>query len=214
MIEVGLRDPASGRTAHVGELGDVLVQALEVPQYGHRTLAVPFRMFFTDSAAVSDMRVDGSVTPVVYEISADPVRDRYIKSMSILIADATATLSQFGALTALTNGVLFEWDMLEETVELGVWQSNYDMVRAAGGQPAFGDGNGAFRGNNVIGTAEAYSPFIDFAYMFGTTYGIRLKAGTKERLCITIRDDLSTGIDAFNMQARGFELLPTNGDRP
>jgi hypothetical protein len=121
--------------------------------------------------------------------------------------DQNATLTQFGNIGPLDDPIIFEWDRLGETVELASMISNYDHVRLAGGDPAFGTGTQAFVANNVLGNSEAYLPVLDFERMFGLPWGIRLAAGSDEVLRITIQDDL-TGVDGYDAVARGFEIEP------
>lgn len=210
MIKGSLVDPASGQAASIKEPGDLLVSDLGLPRSGQKLSAIPLSSFFVDSAGSQDMVVNGSVTPVEFTIDAMPFRDCYIKTIGFNILDMGATLGSFGNIAALTNGVLFEWETLGETVELGVFKTNYDMVRLAGGQPAFGDSTTAFRAANVVGNIDAFMPMLDFATIFGLPWGVLLAGDTKQKLRITIRDDISA-IDGFDIQARGFELLPVEG---
>jgi hypothetical protein len=207
VIKVGLGDPSTGVGASIGKKGDVLVRSIGTPKFSSRIEAVPFIKFFETDAGSPDMLVDGSVTPVVFHLPAHQERDRYIKTIFITVVDAGAKLNEFGNLAALANGVLMEWETLGLAVEIGNFQTNFDMVRAAGGIPAFGSGTSAFLAANVISTSDAYLPMIDFALIFGMPWGLKLAAGTDQRMCVTIRDNVST-MDGFNMQARGFELLP------
>ena len=207
MLGFGLRDFLTKRSAGIDIFGALRTRDTGLPPFGNTVQAIPFNGFFSDVDGVTDMRVDGSVNPVFFEIRPDTDRDRYIKTVQFTIVDQNATLTQFGNIGNLTNGTLFEWDRLGETVELAVMISNYDHVRLAGGQPAFGDGTAAFRASNVLGTSEAYIPMLDFQLIFGLPWGIRLAAGSDEVLRITVRDD-TTGVDGYNALARGFEIEP------
>ena len=105
---------------------------------------IPFRQYFTDngySDGDNDMRVNGSSTNQLFFIQAEQEKDIYIGRVSIVIADASATLNKFGNLTALTNGVLFEWSSQElgTTVIHEGLKSNFQFVRLGGGMPATGD---------------------------------------------------------------------------
>ena len=207
MLGFGLRDFLTKRSAGIDIFGALRTRDTGLPPFGNTVQAIPFNGFFSDVDGVTDMRVDGSVNPVFFEIRPDTDRDRYIKTVQFTIVDQNATLTQFGNIGNLTNGTLFEWDRLGETVELAVMISNYDHVRLAGGQPAFGDGTAAFRASNVLGTSEAYIPMLDFQLVFGLPWGIRLAAGSDEVLRITVRDD-TTAVDGYDALARGFEIEP------
>ena len=207
-VDSVIRDPLSKRGANVDIFGAVRTRDTGLPPFGNTVTAIPFSMFFEDDAGVTDMRVVGTVaTPFEFDIVADSNRDRYIKSVQFTIVDQNATLAQFGNIGALTDPILFEWDREGETVLLARMISNYDHVRLAGGDPAFGDGTASFRASNVLGIAEAYIPFLDFQRIFGLPWGIRLKAGSDETLRIIIQDDTS-GVDGYDALARGFEIEP------
>ena len=153
------------------------------------------------------MRVDGSVTNVDFYVEAQAGCDIYIKTIAIVIADAGATLNKFGNITALANGVEFFWETQadgETTLHPGL-TSNFDFVQLCGGQPAFGDSAGAFRGTNIQGSSEGYIPVLDVGKIFGMPYGLRLKEGTTERLVFRVRDD-TTGVDRFDIVAFGSTL--------
>ncbi|MCK5652149.1 MAG: hypothetical protein KAJ42_12255 [Gemmatimonadetes bacterium] len=207
MLGVAIRDALSKRAAGVDIFGALRTRDTGLPPFGNTVQAIPFQAFFSDVDGVTDMRVDGSVDPVFFEIRPDTDRDRYIKTVQFSIVDAQATLNRFGFITALTNGTLFEWDRLGETVELAVMQTNYDHVRLSGGDPAMGTAAGTFQAPNVISTSEAYIPLLDFQKIFGLPWGIRLAAGSDEVLRLTIRDD-TQAVDGYDALARGFEIEP------
>lgn len=196
--------------------GHLQVVVSPVPPLGVADKRVVWSQFFTDdgtpvvSGGSEDMRVNGSVTPVEFWIPAHPTRDRYVSSVFFLIADASATLSKFGNITALTNGIEFFYerdDIGEQSIPPFLMQSNFDFIRLSGGQPAFGDNTTSFRAANVVGSSEAFMADVDFNRIFGMPHGMRLRAGTNQRVVIRINDDI-TGVDAFTCRATGFERLP------
>jgi len=190
--------------------------ALQVVPHSHPVvdepiITRPFRQYFTDNGhddGSNDMRVDGSTNNVEFYITALTDYDLYINSASIVIADAGQTLSEFGNLnSALTNGVTLDWvttDVGQTQIHEGL-KTNFDFIRLAGGQPAFGSAADSFRAPNVSGTSEAYFPFIDFDQIFGVKWGLRLRKGTNDRLTWTVRDDV-TGVDQFDIIAYGIYL--------
>jgi len=207
-VDFVIRDPLSKRGANVDIFGALRTRDTGLPPFGNTVTAIPFSMFFEDEAGSSNMAVVATpAAPLEFDIVADSSRDRYIKTVQFTIVDQNATLTQFGNIGALTDPVLFEWDREGETVQLASMISNYDHVRLAGGQPAFGDGTASFRASNVLGTSEAYIPMVDFQLIFGLPWGIRLKAGSDETLRIIIQDDTS-GVDGYDALARGFEIEP------
>lgn len=192
----------------VNEEGTIGVVIHQHPPSTETIHALPYQSLFIDSVGSSDMRVAGTLAvPLCFEIKANPDFDIYIKTISIEIADAGATLSKFGNITALTNGVTLDWFTSSDgTIPISAsLKSNWDFVRLAGGNPAFGDAAGSFRASNVIGASEGYIPFIDIANVFGLTYGLQLRKGTNDSIIFSIKDD-TTGVDSFNAIAYGLTL--------
>jgi len=168
----------------------------------------PFRQFFTDDGSPtgsSDMRVNGSVTPVDFFIDAKADRDIYIKTFSFEIADAGAELNEFGNLSELTNGCGFFWDTGDgrNIIHNGL-KSNWDIVRLCGGNPAVGATTSSFRANNVIGQAEGYIPFLDVVKIFGVPWGLRLRKGSRDKIVLRVNDNINfVGDSSFNIIAFG-----------
>lgn len=191
--------------------GEASVVVHPHPPRDEDIVAKPFRQYFTDNGKATgsnDMRVDGSTTEISFAIAADKEEDLYIKSCDLLIADASATLEKFGALTALSNGIKFTWvtqDLGETVIHEGL-TTNFEVIRLCDNQPSIGSTTTAFRANNISGNAEGYSPSIDLANVFGLPWGLRLRAGTNDCLQWIVRDDLSTGMDAFDIIGYGIKF--------
>jgi hypothetical protein len=197
-----------GTAAKVNGEGELSVVVHPHPPKDEVEAPFPYRDYFTTTAGSNDMRVDGSTTPVHFDIRAVTDYDLYIGSMSVIIADASATLQKFGNLTALTNGMKLEWitqDFGERVLHEGV-KTNLEFMRLGGGQPAIGTGSDAFKADLSGGGADAYLPFVDFSAIYGLPWGIRLRKGTTDCLRWTVQDDLSTGIDQFDVIAYGIEF--------
>jgi hypothetical protein len=178
-----------------------------VPAFGLSTETKLYRDYFENSAGSNDMVVNGSVTNQKFYISAAQKEDRYISTISFVIADDGADLSLFGAIAALTNGVEFFYEDTEgkRIIHEGL-KANWDFVRLAAGDPAFGTGVGSFKAPNVEGKVDAFIPVMDLKKTFGFTYGLRLSAGSSQRIVLNIRDDISA-IDSFNAIAYGFDRI-------
>jgi hypothetical protein len=208
VIKVQLEDSdRSGIGAQVTDEGNLnVIVAPKPPSNG--SLMQPVAKNFTNSSGSTDMRVSASVaSPVDFSVDAEADFDVYIKSINILISDAGATLNQFGAISALTNGVQFIWKTQDkgELIIIPDLKSNYDFIQLAGGNPAFGDGNSAFRGNNVIGTSEAYLQRVDLGAIFGLQWGLKLRKNTNDKIVFRVRDNTSA-IDGFEMSAYGAKI--------
>lgn len=203
-------DPYTDDAARVLNGGALEVITDGLPPQGAAQKAIIFRDYFRNAAGSEDMRVDGSVTPVEFVIRAPITRDvdRYVKSLSFVIADAGASLNQFGNIGVLANGVEFEYSNLLAqggvvSLGLGGLTTNFSFIELCLGTPAFGDGGTVFRANNVSGNSEAYIPALYFEN-FGLPNGVLLRGGTNDRLVLRINDDI-TGVDQFTCVANGFD---------
>jgi hypothetical protein len=191
--------------------GESFAASTGIPPYGYDTETRLFRDFFRNNGS-SDMRVDGSTTNVAFTIDPSQASDRYIKTVSFVIADDGASLDAFGAIAALTNGVSFFYeDNLGARIINDELKTNWDFVRLSGGQPAFGSGTTVFKASNVEGKVDAYIPVLNFQTQFGFPNGLRLEAGSSQKLTLLIRDNTS-GIDSFNAVAYGFDRLRSKTD--
>lgn len=201
MIQSSIIDgDGNGNKLRINKEGDVTVSVHTHPPLNEEIIALPFRAYFTDTAGSKDMLVDGSTVPVVYSIDADPELDVFIKTAQIKLADAGANFNEFGNLPALTNGVSFTWfsqSLGEVSIHEGI-KDNLEFFRLSGDAPLIVDLSG--------GGADAVVTTIDLSKTFGNPYGIRLKAGTKERISFTINDNLSTGITQFDIIGYGVKV--------
>lgn len=193
-------------TLRILEDGSIPITQNTYPVLSTRDETSIFRAYLKTAAGSSDMKVDGSTNNVVFSIVADVDDDIYITSLSFVIADAGATLNKFGNITALTNGCEFFYESTEGSIVIhDALKTNFDFVRLCNGNPAFGDGTSAFRAGNVSGTSEAYLPTFD-TRVFGFPFGIRLRAGTEQKIVLKIKDDCQ-GVDQFDAVAYGFKRL-------
>lgn len=192
----------SGKKLKINGEGEISVVVHPHPPRDENVSSIPFKAFFTSPAGATDMRVNGSTTNVSFAINADPDKDLYIKCCSIVIADASATLGEFGNLnTALTNGVELRWstqDLGDVTIADGL-KTNFEFMRLALGQPSF------VVANNVVGTSDAFLPVISFDALFGLQYGLRLRGGTNDKIEFIVKDDV-TGVDQFDAVGFGIKI--------
>lgn len=197
------------------------------PIMGSQPMIV-FRQYFTNNGlpdGSNDMRVDGSINNQSFFITSyqdvpdnldtrHAIRDRYITTLSFEIADASASLNQFGNINALTNGcrLLYEREGFGEVEIHDALKSNWDFVRLCLGEPAFGATTNSFLASNVVSTSEAFIPVLDLARII-PPFGIQLAAGSTQKLSLIVRDD-TTSIDSFNIIAYGFDRLIDDTEDP
>ena len=208
-----IQDPKKGRTARVADIDHLKVLSSNVPAFGEPTIQIAYRDYFRNAAGSENMNVTGSLaSPVDFNILAHTGScDRYIKSISFELLGSAARLSDFGNITALTNGVdiiYFNPEVENGFVNISIdgIKSNWELLRLCKGDPAFGNTNNAFRASNVVGASDAYIPFLDVSIVFGLLNGIRLRAGTNDKIIIRINDDLAS-VTGFTAVASGFDRL-------
>lgn len=201
-----------GTDAHVNKAGALVVSNVGLPPDSRYGSVRIFRQYFTadgTSTGSNDMRVAGTLAaPIEFYIPSSSDGDRYIDSISFVIADGGATLNNFGNITPLTNGVeiFYEDTILGNVIIHEGAKSNFDFVQLAQGNPSFGSGSTSFRANNVIGASEGFLPTLDFSTVFGLPWGIRIPKGSTLRLVIRIRDN-TTAIDRFDAIAYGYDRI-------
>ena len=198
----------NGYLAKVSPEGFLFTQEAPYPPASEETKITVYREFLTlnNDGTTNDMRVNGSTTPQQFFITAEPDFDVYITTVSFLIADAGASLNEFGGISALANGCRFFYEDNNGEINVGTSLiSNFEFVRLCQGNPSFGGGSSAFLANNVVGTSEAFIPVFDFRN-FGFKWGLKLAAGSQNRLVLEVNDNV-TAIDAFNAVAYGFRRV-------
>ncbi len=207
MLKYVLADK-DGNTAELHDNGLLVAVEQTPPMIPQRTKL--FAQDFTDDGLVTgsnDLGVNGSATAVRYWIPASPTSDRYIGRLSILIGYGAAArpweFADSGVI--LTNGVQFAYEDTEgDEVIIGSPQSNQALLRAglaAGIIPT------AWELRSLGATNDyGFIMAVDFSRIM-SPYGVKLDAGTKQKLTITIQDDC-TDADTFNARAFGFDRFP------
>lgn len=198
----------NGNFAKVSNEGFLFTQEAPFPPSGEETKITVYREFLTlnNDGTTNDMRVDGSTTSQYFWVNSEPNFDIYITTLSFLISDAGAELDEFGNLGALPNGCRLFYEDNNGEINIGTdLVSNFEFVRLCQGNPAFGNAADAFRARNIVGGSEGYIPVFDFRN-FGFRWGLKLKAGTNNRLVMEINDQVSS-LDGFNATAYGFRRV-------
>lgn len=214
MIPVWLKGVCGKNGLQVTDDGAALVSLVPHPPF-LTSKHVPFRQHLTndglpiDGAGNEDMTVVGTPTaPVDFWVPAHGKRDRYITNLSFVLAGTGAKPSQFGAITALTTGCRLTYQHVTagEIVIHDALTTNFEFMRLALGQPSFGTAADAFRGKNVVAALDAYIPVVNLTIFSPDGYGIKLDAGSIQKLTLQVRDNIST-VDAFDCIAYGFDRL-------
>lgn len=211
-VKLNIEDGSGkGYLAKVSPEGFLYTQEAPYPPSSEETKITVYRNFLTlnNNGTTTDMRVNGSTTKQYFYIQAEPNFDVYITTVSFVISGPGAALNEFGNLAALTNGCRFFYEDNNGEINIGTnLRSNFDFVRLCQGNPAFGGGASAFLADNVVGTSEAFIPVFDFRN-FGFKWGLKLRAGSLDKLALEINDNLSpsANLTGFNAIVYGFRRV-------
>ena len=207
MIDSWIQDPVTGSRQRVYAEGTTGVVVHDHPPGGEVVQAPVWQANLETSAGSGDMVVAGTLAaPIDFCVTALPTADRWVRSLTLEISDRACVQYLFGALPALTNGVqiLHITNDLGE-VELALFKTNWQGVMQMQGGPKFGAGNTAGIATNAVANNEDTVPLeMDMSAKFGPQWGVRLRKGTNDRLCVRIRDDLA-GLVAMTGSATGSE---------
>lgn len=134
---------------------------------------------FALNGSSSDLLVDGSTTPVVFEYLADSTNDISLQEMRFTAAANSITFGSdafIGTAGPLTNGLLVEVLVESGTVTLYNLVQNESFVNfsSPGGFDWVVSSKDMMTSNYVIGG------------------GLSLRAGTTDKVRVTVRDDLSS----------------------
>ena len=201
--KIHLTDGNSKKHARVTDDNELLVSVSSFPPFGEQK-ATPFRQYFTlDGTATgdNDMGQNGSTTNLDYYVPADPEKERYITHLSVILGyGTTGQPFQFADGTALTNGVRFFYRSVRGEVDIHeAIKNNQDFFRLASSQIP---NNWEVRG---VGANNDYGYFIHIELtQFIPNYGVKLDAGTNQRMIFRIRDTMAAA-DTFNIIAYGYE---------
>lgn len=141
---------------------------------------LPLRSFLKTSADSIEMAVNGSSAAVSFDLApADPAIYR-VKSLILSMSLASAaTMTEFGDIAALTNGLTLQMLDTDEA----------EIVDLLGGQP--------LKSNNDIAGAGWTWSYVELSltYSIQATFTpaapIRIEGGDGERLRCVVQDDLS-----------------------
>lgn len=139
------------------------------------------------SGSTYNMKVDGSTTSRVFSYNADATHDIVICEMRFIISAASFNWSGAGfgksASGILTNGLLIDMIVNNgESIQLSNVKINEDLLRTFGELP-------------LIESVSLTSVIVS-SFRFGTGPGgtaMVLKAGTSDKVRVTVRDNLTNG---------------------
>lgn len=151
---------------------------------------------FAKNGTSESLLVNGSVTSVVFSYNADSAHDISLQEIQLVMSANSITFgtSNFGAVSGpLTNGLLVEIISEGNTGTLGNLVQNESFVHWAS--------PGGFQW--VVSSKDMMSA----SYSLGG--GLRLKAGTADKVRVTVRDNLTSAASYFRCYVKGNLLEPT-----
>lgn len=194
-----------GNVVDVTSDNEFVVASSLVPPFNGRNIIQPVSQFLTDDGLATgseDMAVDGSATNVDFWIPAIEGCDRYITTLSVIVGyGASGKPFQWADGAALENGHRVFYLGAKGELNIGVpLKTNQDLFRTQ-----FGLIPTAWEVRHVNALND-FGYFLDVDLTrFGLPNGIRLQAGTTQKLVVTIRDNAGTDADSFNVIAKGFD---------
>lgn len=202
---------ANNEKAQVIE-GGLVVSQVPAPAPSADVLTLPYVNFLTvnGDGVTESLLVDGSAIPVEAFVSAEANADVYISTISIVITDSAGGsgiyLNDFGALPRLTNGIVpFFQDKGDKLAfaERPLY-TNFDFVRIGTLTPALGQDQIAFRIQADKKSDEyAYVATWDMTKLSPYGLGLRMAAGTKQKVGLEIRDNI-TSLSGMEVLCTGY----------
>jgi len=167
------------------------------------TMDTPFNHAYSSLDTFSrnsiDLRVNGSVTPVVFSVAPLAGQTNDVTRVTLLIESAQAMdFTQFGSISPLTVGCVLRIKRAEgEYKNLINFKTNGDFIEEAT-IPLFQGKTG--------GGGFGLTATLIFAGQQNRGVVIRLDGTLGEQLELIVQDDLSAGLTKFHMRAQGSEI--------
>ena len=161
------------------------------------------REFFEDSLGSNAQNVDGSTTPVEFQIKAGASVTKWISGFRLILEGvnleiATNDFRRYGAATAANSS-------LPNGVEIELFQSGVttpitaDPVGVIGDYLTYADDF-----TNLVNSVGTQEDYLAFDFLFESRAPVVLTEGTLDSITIRINDDL-TAIDKQIAIARGYQ---------
>jgi hypothetical protein len=194
---IGSTAPTVGQKGMADSIPVVLPNnqtAIPVTVVGSSDIANLVTDYLKTSGGAYNMKVNGSVTPVVYNFVADAIKDIEVYELRFVFSAASFNWSGIGfgknATAGLTNGILVEMTVNNGVaIALNNIKINEDFLRTFGEVP-------------VVDSAGSTVVMVS-SYRFAPG-SLQLKAGSADKVKVTIRDDLTGGGLGVNYLAATF----------
>lgn len=136
--------------------------------------------FLTNGTYGRDLIQDGSVTPIVYEISSDPTRNIKLSELRLVMTASAIDMNggSFGHDVALLNGILIQLVLNEGTTTLGNLTLNEEILIMPSRSGVLFDASG---GNDILVAS----------YDLGGAVILHAQTIHTDTVRLTVRDDLT-----------------------
>ena len=204
-INAILRDIRNSNAVKVADNRSLSVNVLEpdLPPLGLKNVFRYFNAELKDVNGNTNQNVDGSVTPVKFELMADQDADIHIMAIVVTIAGGNVSHNSFGSIPALPIG----WDVVVEeaseiTTIIDKAKTSGEVIIQSGGFFPFGDQLTSWELTNFTGQTDAHIITIPVNQIVPLG-GIRLGLGTVDKLESVVNDDL-TGLFQVDVRVLGY----------
>ncbi|NOR58426.1 MAG: hypothetical protein GQ474_07885 [Sulfurimonas sp.] len=157
-------------------------------------------------SGVTNMNVDGSVTPEEFFISANEDYDLRIMAIVVVIAAQTVSHNAFGGVPILPVG--WELDIVEAgstTKVVDLAKTSGQVIAQSGFTNPYGSGATSFQLTKWTANDDAHTINIPIGSYIPN--GIRIGRGTKDKIVSIVNDDL-TGNNEFTVRVIGYRHYP------
>lgn len=141
---------------------------------------------------LDNMNVDGSVTSQTFTFQSDPDYNIYLMKGLLVIIDGSISQSKFGAISKLTTGIditLFRGNLETKFIEKA--KTNAECFIQSGAADPIGKGGKVNTISNFSGSDDAYLVTLPFRKYVPEDKGLRLRAGSGDKLIVTVNDKLT-----------------------
>lgn len=146
-----------------------------------------------ENSGSAELAVNGLSTPVIFSFGPTSGLFYYITSLSLFFNDPGSDSDEFGALSALTNGLKIAIDINSTEYEIVNFKQNKYITM-------FFLDNGSTRDDGIINETSSYIGGYKFPYP------IMLNGNNNDKIKAVVRDNIS-GLSNLNILVHGYREI-------
>jgi len=196
----GIEDGVGTKTrVRITDKHAMLVSNVPPPIPPHNT-PNDYRLY---SENLDGMDVDGSSTPQEFSIVSSQEYDIHVMQLIVTISDTQVSLSKFGGIGALDNGIdiLFHESGVDTYLIKGARTTGM-VVQQSGMFDPYGSASSTYQISSFIGNSDA--ALIRMAASELVPGGFRLGRASNDNIKVIVNDDI-TNLDAFEVRFLGYK---------